>query len=140
MTEAETFPDITLKMVDEELDIDDIIPIWEGAKRLSERSPGNRKIFTYLDEDDDDVVDNGEVANFTVANSSSIMTYLGVKDSSWSEFGTDEDLRAQNIINYIRGTDIPGFRTRTLDNKVWKLGDIIHSTPVSVSKPMDNYH
>ncbi|MBW1683371.1 MAG: hypothetical protein JRJ83_18515 [Deltaproteobacteria bacterium] len=23
---------------------------------------------------------------------------------------------------------------------MWKLGDIVHSTPVSVSKPPDNYH
>ncbi|MBN1626082.1 MAG: hypothetical protein JW944_06110 [Deltaproteobacteria bacterium] len=140
VSEDVPYPDITVESIDEELEIDDITPIWEGARQLSERNPDNRDIFTYLDTDDDDVVDEGEITDFSIAYSSSIMPYLGVKDSSWSEIGSDEDLRAQNIVNYIRGTDITEFRTRTLDNKVWKLGDIIHSTPVSVSKPMDNYH
>ena len=35
----------------------------------------------------------------------------------------------EKIINYIRGKDYEGFRSRTINGKVWKLGDIIYSTP-----------
>ncbi|NCC25132.1 MAG: hypothetical protein EOM25_08015, partial [Deltaproteobacteria bacterium] len=33
-----------------------------------------------------------------------------------------------------------GLRSRTLEGKVWRLGDIVHSTPVSVGQPVENYH
>ena len=48
------------------------------------------------------------------------------------------------MITYVRGSDA-GFvsttdlRNRTADSKVWKLGDIIHSTPTPVGRPVDNY-
>lgn len=135
-----------------ELEIDDITPIWEGAEMLADRDPDDRKIFTYIDIDDDHAVSDsdpfdtsGEVIAFSAASScdasSLIGPYLGiVDDTTWGELGTEYDDRVDNLINYIRGTDVAGFRSRTINNKVWKLGDIIHSTPVSVSKPTDNYH
>ena len=33
-----------------------------------------------------------------------------------------------------------GLRNRTIDGKVWKLGDIVYSTPVTISKPVEQYH
>jgi len=57
--------------------------------------------------------------------------------SIWQEF---IDCISQNndyekLINYIRGRDYEGFRTRTIDGKVWKLGDIIYSSPQVVTYP-----
>jgi len=139
VSEDTPYPDIRTVTRDLELDIDDIKPIWEGAKKLSERTPDSREIFTYLDVGDG-IAGNGDVFEFNSDQSSTIMPYLGLRDSSFSYLGTDEELRANNLINYIRGADVSGLRTRTLEGAVWKLGDIIHSTPVSVSKPADNYH
>ncbi len=39
--------------------------------------------------------------------------------------GSDADLQAQNLVDYIRGKEISGFRSR-----VRKLGDIVHSAPL----------
>jgi type IV pilus assembly protein PilY1 len=30
-------------------------------------------------------------------------------------------------------------RNRTVDSKVWRLGDIVHSTPTPIGRPVDNY-
>ncbi len=39
----------------------------------------------------------------------------------------------EKIVNYIRGRDYTGFRNRTIDGKVWKLGDIMYSSPQIVT-------
>jgi type IV pilus assembly protein PilY1 len=107
-------------------------------------------IFTYIDKDKDGQVDdstNGtfddsdEVVRFHINSDSAIKPYLGVKDSTaWSYLGTTHDVRVSNVIHYIRGNDISGLRPRTIDGNVWKLGDIVYSTPVSISKPVENFH
>jgi len=57
--------------------------------------------------------------------------------SMWEEFincinnNNDYD----KLIKYIRGQDFEGFRTRTIEGKVWKLGDIIYSSPQVVTYP-----
>ncbi|WP_273439195.1 pilus assembly protein [Sedimenticola selenatireducens] len=54
---------------------------------------------------------------------------------------------ADNVINYVRGKDdITGFRTRSVDfdssttgDEVWRLGDIIHSSPAVIGTPSAGY-
>ncbi|GAF90123.1 unnamed protein product, partial [marine sediment metagenome] len=79
---------------------------------------------------------------FDTSSALSIKPYLGVEDATWSYLGDSHNDRATNLIDYIRGVDkdSSGLKTRTLDGKVWKLGDIVDSTPVSLSKPPDNFH
>jgi type IV pilus assembly protein PilY1 len=133
--------------------LSEIHPLWEAGKLLAERDPGTRKIFTYLDKDKDGQVDDtdglfnatGEVVSFDVDSASALKPYLGVKDNAtWAYLGATQDDRVTNVISYIRGTDIAGLRSRTLPvdgfDKVWKLGDIVYSTPVSIAKPLDNFH
>jgi len=130
--------------------LDEIYPLWEAGSLLSERDANDRKIFTYIDKDNDGLVDDstgdpfdtsGEVIRFHTDAMSSIKPYLGVRDdTAWSYLGSNHDERSINLIDYIRGVDIAGSRSRKPDYNVWKLGDIVHSTPVSVSKPPDNYH
>ncbi len=64
--------------------------------------------------------------------------------------------QTQRQINYIRGEDqgtvsmgtytLPAMRNRSYEkvanhpNKVWRLGDIVHSTPTVVSAPAEGYH
>ncbi|MFC1819130.1 pilus assembly protein, partial [Thermodesulfobacteriota bacterium] len=65
----------------------------------------------------------------------------------------DAEDQVNNIINWVRGMPVPGMRDRRVsfdkdengeieagEYAVWKLGDVIHSTPVSVSAPAENYH
>jgi type IV pilus assembly protein PilY1 len=57
-----------------------------------------------------------------------------------------------NIIDWVRGKDIYGMRKRELlydidknplngkEQITWRLGDVVHSTPLSVASPAENYH
>jgi type IV pilus assembly protein PilY1 len=131
------------------LQLHEISPVWEAGSRLAQRNPDTRRIFTYLDKDKDGVVDegsdhfddSGEVVRFHINSADSIKPYLGLlDDATWGYIGTTHDERVRDVINYIRGTEVTGLRTRTLNGRVWKLGDIVYSTPVSVSKPVENFH
>lgn len=55
---------------------------------------------------------------------------------------------ATNIINFVRGFNVSGLRDRTMNvldatgsavQKVWKLSDIINSTPIVVGAPKERY-
>jgi type IV pilus assembly protein PilY1 len=72
---------------------------------------------------------------------------LGVRDNSdWSYLGSTYDTRVSNLIGYVGGSFFSVFRQTKNDwdgdgdDEEWKLGDIVHSTPVSVSKPPDRFH
>jgi len=137
----------------ETLALEDIDPIWEVGKVLAGRDPDTRRIFTFTDTDNDQDMDDdpygsfdsdGEVISFESGNAAAIKPYLGVLDSggtgSWDYLGAAADDRVNNLIAYIRGTDMAGTRSRTINGNVWKLGDIVNSTPVTVAAPADNYH
>jgi len=52
---------------------------------------------------------------------------------------------ATKVINYVRGKEISGYRNRTVkfdsagSAKVWRLGDIVNSTPAIVGAPASGY-
>jgi len=50
------------------------------------------------------------------------------------------DSEAANIVNFIRGEEITGYRTRLLDDTMQRLGDVIYSTPTAVSRPAEIFH
>ena len=139
--------------------LDEIEPLWEAGSNLALRSSSSRKIFTFVDINGDGLVDEsvhkdpfdkfGEIIGFDTINDNCgtgkncLRPYLGVKDdATWSYLGADHNTRVENLIEYIRGEDIPGLRPRFTDdtNNVWKLADIVNSTPVSVNKPVEKYH
>ncbi len=135
----------------ETLELEEIDPVFEAGSVLADRDPATRKIFTYVDKDSDGLVDEvsynhldstDEAVVFNTASSSVLNSYFGVADvSTWDWLGaTGGTTRADNLINYIRGTDSIALRNRTLSGETWKLGDIINSTPVTVSRPAENYH
>ncbi len=109
--------------------LDDLNPLWDGGRWLWNASPDERNIFTWLDLNNDNSVQPSEIFSFHPTNKTVIFPYLDVSSI---------DL-AEKIINYVRGIDYPGFRERTINNKVWKLGDIIYSSPMFVQKPMERY-
>jgi len=108
-------------------------PVWEAGRVLSDMEAAgdidNRRIFTFIDKDGDEVVDEpvaaghapfdtlGEVVRFDHNNYLNIGPYLGVTDNSGGEWDylfsdpavvspTDYYLRAINLVYFIQGHDI----------------------------------
>jgi type IV pilus assembly protein PilY1 len=112
--------------------------IWEAGGFLHATDPSSRTIFTAID----NAVPRTPLL-FTDSNASSLRSYLGAAS----------DTEAAAIIRYVRGNDdvtgdgVIDFRQRTVpyptstsDNTVWKLGDIINSTPKIASRvPINTY-
>ena len=108
---------------------------WEAGKKLALRDAATRTIKTWVDIDGDSEVDANEYIDFHEANKSTLRPFLDV--------ATDDE--AACIINFIRGeSGSTNYRDRDITisgNKyVWKLGDIVYSTPTVVGKPMENYN
>lgn len=110
-----------------------IKPIWEAGKLLALRADTDRHIYTYVDSNTDRLVEPGEFMDFDSTKAALLRPYLQAADATES----------QNIINFIRGAAISGYRNRSITVNgslhVWKLGDIIYSTPVTVGKPKEQY-
>ncbi|MGQ0810011.1 MAG: pilus assembly protein [Nitrospiraceae bacterium] len=120
-----------------------IKPVWEAGNQLALKDAGTRTILTWVDTDNDGVVDAGEQIDFTTANSATLGPYLRAGAAPFT---------ADAIINFIRGcetsvcADQTGLRDRRLQVppgsgtlKTWKLGDLIHSTPIVVASPQDRH-
>ncbi len=86
--------------------------VWEAGQILKNRSTSSREIFTAL---------GTTKYEFTDGNASNLRASLGAL--------TDQE--AADLINWGRGDDVLGYRTR----QGWILGDIVHSTPVVVGAP-----
>ena len=116
--------------------------LWEAGSQLASRSADSREIYTFVDSD-------GFIP-FTETNEGKLKPYLDLADDGatgiYDYLDLNEDNRVTNLIRYIRGVDsalefegTTNTRNRTLGGKVWKLGDIVHSTPTPVGRPADNY-
>ncbi len=123
-----TTPDATVS-------IDELKPIWAAGKLLALRDHTSRTIKTFIDSNNNGRVDTGEFIDFKDNNRNNLRPYLRAADET----------EAQNIINFIRGEQISGYRDRELtvegqSGKVWKLGDIVYSTPTVVGRPASNFN
>jgi type IV pilus assembly protein PilY1 len=63
-------------------------------------------------------------------------------DQAWLydhlDFGTAD--QCSTLVEYIRGYDVPTWRSRLFQTNIWKLGDIIYSTPMPVAEPSEGYN
>ncbi len=89
------------------------IPAWEAGYLLAQRDASDRTIFTAV---------NGVRYNFESGAAGDLYADMGV--------ATSED--AAELISWARGSWVEGLRERPSN---WKLGDVIHSTPVVVGAP-----
>ena len=121
-------PDITLEAISN---------LWEAGKVLWSRdiTADPRTIYTTTNE--------SIFINFATTNAATLASYLQAATTT----------EAENIIKYTHGEDITldanadgvnDFRTRTVtigaDTRVWKLGDILDSTPkISSWVQLNNY-
>lgn len=108
--------------------------LWKAGEVLLARTASDRAIYTLLDSTQS-LTDSANT--FSTLHRSSLKPLLGMSTA------TDGDTDA--LINYVRGVDSGSFRSRTLTYKtitgVWKLGDIIDSTPqIQGSQPMNTYN
>jgi type IV pilus assembly protein PilY1 len=122
--------------------LNELSPLWEAGTALASRDliANERNIYTFVDSD-------GFIP-FTEANGGKLKRYLDLADPAltgiYDYLDVDEDNRVTNLIRYISGID-SGFegttnvRNRTVNSKVWRLGDIVHSTPTPIGRPVDNY-
>ncbi len=90
----------------------------------------SRHIKTWNDINADRVVTQNEIVDFVAANLDE--NIMAVADAT----------EADNVVAFIRGKEgITGYRSRTIDydddgsDEYWRLGDIIHSSPVAVGQP-----
>lgn len=126
----------------------DVKYVWEAGKKLTSKSHGDREIFTSTKvirgTDTPRTFANSPTKNYPLFNTSMDATNLKPFLNGDATIYT-----ADNIIDYIRGDDIEAtnnnFRDRrlTVDGTVtvWKLGDIISSTPkVFANTPVNTYH
>ncbi|OHB70570.1 MAG: hypothetical protein A2W23_05715 [Planctomycetes bacterium RBG_16_43_13] len=124
--------------------LSDVLPIWEAGKVLWDKSPNNiptNRIVKTSIQDTCTTSTPCATIDFTTANRTALRPYLRAS--------TDNE--AEAIIRYIRGEDSPvvagttyNYRTRTLSGClnppcVWKLGDVVYSTPTAVTKLSENY-
>jgi Tfp pilus assembly protein, tip-associated adhesin PilY1 len=133
----------------ERLDLEQLKTIWSARDALAAITPANivsqrgtteladnkRYIIAGLDQPGDEaardgIVSKDEVVAFTPANIPAAVLDVPATD-------------AENVINYVRGLEVEGYRSRTINwgsgEKVWRLGDIVHSTPSIVGRPADGY-
>lgn len=114
----------------DQIEIEDMIPLWDGGKWLYNHGEHERTITTFVDLDGNGQVDPlTEIRDFIPGQATFLRPYMGV--------ATDPE--AETLINYIRGTDFDGLRSRTADGKVWKLGDVINSSAVVVYGAIERY-
>lgn len=127
---------------------------WDAGDKLLAKTPDTRWIFTFLDENNNGVVDgntngtldSGEVYQFKTTNALRLSRYMRT-----SSVQTPPYQDSLNIINWVRGSAVTSggvsvttpFRDRTIDStkptEQWKLGDIVHSTPTVVGPPTEAY-
>jgi type IV pilus assembly protein PilY1 len=110
----------------------------------AEPAQDKRYIFTYLDDLTTGTygkVDAGEIVDF-IPNSFGLDTIERQR-----YFALDDSNEVSNIIRFVRGEDLPGYRSRLVDipgdgtttPKHWILGDIIHSSPLVINPPSARY-
>ncbi|NLV25346.1 MAG: hypothetical protein GXY54_11260, partial [Deltaproteobacteria bacterium] len=115
-----------------------------------------RYVFTWNDRNNDGIVDDNEVLPFVSRNAAnaatqwSAITVAEGRQNVVVDFGAADDAEVNKIVDWIRGVEVTGYRPRTIKKPfpgqladveiVWRLGDVIHSTPTAVGRPMENLH
>ncbi|MDR2421968.1 MAG: hypothetical protein LBE01_01155 [Deltaproteobacteria bacterium] len=126
-------------------------PVWDAGRWLSElKDPSVRNIY-YVDPDNnakatpfvDDAATVARLKNVMVHDNT--VNFLNSRPGSATKPSVEET--ASQLIRFIRGEEIPNWRSRVVDNPwdgeatkiVWRMGDTINSKPVVVGQPAFNY-
>jgi type IV pilus assembly protein PilY1 len=97
--------------------------LWDGAQLLKVRPAAARNIFSQ----------NAGVRQLFRTDQAWIDPNLNIPSSTAA--------KCDSLISYVRGVDYaPNYRSRLCGSDVWKLGDIIHSSPMPVTSPSEAYN
>lgn len=83
-----------------------------------------RYIYTWWDANDNGKIDSGEYIPFVASDQPGHITIPYLSDT---------------VIKWLRGQDQTGMRSRQYNTKTWRMGDVVHSSPVMVGAPAENY-
>lgn len=126
-------------------DLENLGTIWDAREQLSViADPTQQRVYT------------AQVNGTSAAGGRHIFTSLGgsavafeaatVSASNYNYWNTANAIEAQKVVNFIRGDNtIPGLRKRSVDYDgdgnvdIWRLGDIVHSTPVVAGQPRESH-
>ncbi len=127
----------------------DIKYLWSGGKWLANltdaqartqrgyasAAPG-RYIFTAIDSSK-----NTGTAAARVTSTETVAFLPAAFDATNAGLLQAADAaEAAKIVNFIRGEDQAGYRSRELpSNRTWRLGDVIYSTPTAVARPSEAF-
>ncbi|WP_157469844.1 pilus assembly protein [Desulfobulbus elongatus] len=129
-------------------DLEKANTLWNARKQLSQiATPETQRAFggtadtgrfvkTWIDTNGNHVVDAGEFVNFDNAS---------IGSANFGFFDVATAAEAKNIVDYIRGKEISGYRNRTIDydgdgtTEVIRLGDVVNSTPTIVGSPQEGF-
>ena len=129
----------TLDCDSDGVDIREMSAVWEAGKKLALRDIGSkpRNLFTWVDLDNNGLVDSGEQMPFNTAGSTPALLAPYLRATATGTF------TSTNIINFIHGNQVTGMRNRMKmvngNMKVWRLGDVINSTPTIVGPPRERF-
>ncbi len=147
--------------VDENVDVSELNSLWDAHAWLSSileaniqtnRVYGNtsrrRYIFTAVEQPDGNNDYDGQITKDDLVVDFEANEVAGPQGGSASELyymlDASSEQHGQNIVNFVRGVEVNGMRSRKINfdgsgEKVWRLGDIINSTPAVVGRPSEPY-
>ncbi|WP_156919078.1 hypothetical protein [Hippea sp. KM1] len=124
--------------------LDEAHSVWEAGSVLAQENAMDRKIYTYVDDTQPsspkDLVELKDLSNDS--NNNLYYSKLfgdengdGTIDEETESVKYSKSITFSDLKNYIYGVDISGYRERKINpsGDVWKLGDIIYSTPKIVN-------
>jgi len=130
--------------------LSDILDQDIAVNRTNYISNENRRhVFTWNDLNNNGMVDDGEIINLETSVDWDTLSVSGGRGPVVSDFGLNSDVEVDLVISWLRGNDTmdDSMRSRQIPDQhgssnyiTWRLGDIIHSTPMAVSNPAEGYH
>lgn len=134
------------------IELEDVGTLWNARKQLSNvttaetqrafttqadgTATGGRFIKTWIDANANNVVDAGEFVDFAST---------AITPTNYGFFNVATEVEAENLTDYVRGKEIAGYRSRTIDydkngtTEVVRLADIVNSTPTIVGVPQEDF-
>jgi type IV pilus assembly protein PilY1 len=135
--------------LEDNISLRDIRYIWSAGEWLSQVTQANVAVHrTYGEKDIKQrhiltSLDGASMIPFTPAD---LRVGILAADAAYQGyFNAGTPAEADKIVNYIRGLDQAGYRSRSIDwdengtPEIWKLGDVVNSTPTVVSTPAEDY-
>ncbi len=123
------------------VDLDVVKSVWRAGEVMLARTAASRTMKTVMpcavyDLANATFIGDGDpktqgFKDFTTLNAADLRQFIDVSTTA----------RAETVINYTRGIDymLDSYRSRSQGTNVWKLGDIINSSPTFVGPPADRY-